>query len=66
MKPDSDRSEVIDGFRGVAIISVLLFHFLVRFRPPEFPVDLLGYDATFPQMLSAGSNGVKPTGKVLE
>jgi peptidoglycan/LPS O-acetylase OafA/YrhL len=54
----SDRNEIIDGFRGVAIVSVLLFHFLLRWRAPESPVDLLGYDHVFSRLFEVGRYGV--------
>ncbi|MEQ1784083.1 MAG: acyltransferase [Hyphomonadaceae bacterium] len=53
-----DRNEVIDAFRGVAILSVMAFHYLVFWRPPYVATDLLGYDAVFPPALDVGQYGV--------
>ena len=53
-----DRNEVIDGFRGVAILAVLAFHYLVRWAPPAHGVNLYGYKGAFPSWLQIGSYGV--------
>lgn len=52
------RSEVIDAFRGIAILSVLVFHYTVRWAPPKETVDLYGYDMAFPGWLEVGAFGV--------
>ena len=50
---------MIDGFRGVAILSVLMFHYLVRWRMPEYNGDLLGYDVRFSAFFDVGRFGVQ-------
>src|ERR1700760_1801195 len=52
------RNDIIDAFRGVSIILVMLFHYTVRWRPPEWPKDLYGYDTVFPQAFDLGRFGV--------
>lgn len=41
----SPRSQIIDGFRGLAILAVLCFHYLYRWAPPRSAGDAYGYDA---------------------
>ncbi|HEY3637461.1 MAG TPA: acyltransferase [Rhizomicrobium sp.] len=58
-KSDSHaRNEAIDAFRGIAIISVLLFHYLVRWAPPWNATNIYGYRATYPAVLGLGGLGV--------
>jgi peptidoglycan/LPS O-acetylase OafA/YrhL len=47
-----DRSDVIDAFRAFAIISVVLFHYLLRWK------DLYGYDHATSPLWDVGSYGV--------
>ena len=37
------RNDVIDAFRGVAILSVMGFHYLVTWAPPQHLTDPYGY-----------------------
>lgn len=53
-----DRNQVIDAFRGVAILSVMAFHYLVFWRPPYVANDLLRYQTTFSPALDVGQYGV--------
>jgi peptidoglycan/LPS O-acetylase OafA/YrhL len=58
-KPHSEkRNEAIDAFRGVAIISVLLFHYMVRWAPPWNEANLYGYRTIYPAVLGLGALGV--------
>ena len=41
------RSQVIDGFRGLAILAVLCFHYLYRWAPPDAATDAYGYDGVY-------------------
>ncbi|MEP6475041.1 MAG: acyltransferase [Gemmatimonadota bacterium] len=49
---------MIDAFRGVAIIMVMAFHYLLRWAPPFAPQDLYGYDHVYSPWLSLGRLGV--------
>ncbi|GAB2826093.1 acyltransferase family protein [Ferruginibacter profundus] len=40
------RIGILDGFRAIAIISVLFFHYFTRWAPPNNPVSLYPYDNT--------------------
>jgi peptidoglycan/LPS O-acetylase OafA/YrhL len=42
-----DRIEILDGFRCIAIISVLLYHFYYRWAPPLSPVEYYHYEYIF-------------------
>lgn len=55
---DTRRNEAIDGFRGVAILFVLSFHYLVRWAPPEFSTDIYGFSEVYPEWLKLGKYGV--------
>jgi peptidoglycan/LPS O-acetylase OafA/YrhL len=52
------RNDAIDGFRGVAILLVLAFHYLIRWAPPEFPDNLYGYTHSYPSWVTLGKYGV--------
>lgn len=53
------RIQLIDAFRGVAILLVLFYHFLVRWAPARAGVDLYQYDRAYPAMLDLGAHGVQ-------
>lgn len=55
---EHDRNNTIDAFRAVAIVSVVLFHYLVHWAPPDNPVNVYGYHNTYPPALSTGALGV--------
>lgn len=61
MSRDSNhsRDDSIDAFRGVAIIAVLLFHYLVRWDTPYYKTDLTLLSHTYPAWLTLGSLGVQ-------
>ncbi|MCF6117305.1 acyltransferase [Mesorhizobium muleiense] len=48
-----DRNEVIDGFRGIAILSVMAYHFLLRWKP------VTGLEMAVPSWVSLGKFGVE-------
>jgi peptidoglycan/LPS O-acetylase OafA/YrhL len=50
--------DLIDCYRGVAILSVLLFHFTVALTPPFEPNDAYGFAQRYPTWLEAGRYGV--------
>lgn len=52
------RSDVIDGFRALAILIVLVFHYTVRWAPPLNPGDYYHYAGTYPEWLRLGQFGV--------
>ena len=52
------RLEVVDTFRGLAVLSVMAFHFTVALNRPLFPADGYHYDGRFPGWLEAGRYGV--------
>lgn len=52
------RNEVIDAFRGVAILSVLAFHYTVRWQPPDNASNIYGYRETYSPLLNVGGLGV--------
>ena len=53
------RDGTIDSFRAIAILSVIGFHYLTRFSPPFFPVNLYGYDGAMPTVFEVGRLGVE-------
>lgn len=54
-----DRLEVLDSFRALAILAVLLHHFFSRWAPPDHPRDLYHYAHAYPQWLDLGALGVQ-------
>jgi peptidoglycan/LPS O-acetylase OafA/YrhL len=50
--------DVVDAFRGVAVLSVMAFHFTVAQTRPLFPVDAYHYAGRFPGWLEVGRYGV--------
>lgn len=57
--PVNKRIPVIDAFRGICILSVLIFHYLVRFAPPFLPDNLYGYTNAYPAWLEVLQLGVE-------
>lgn len=58
--PDtSSRLEVLDSFRALAILAVLVHHFFSRWAPPDHPHDLYHYSRSYPQWLDLGALGVQ-------
>lgn len=53
------RDDSIDAFRGVAIISVLLFHYLVRWDTPYNNTDITNLSHSYPAWLTLGALGVQ-------
>jgi peptidoglycan/LPS O-acetylase OafA/YrhL len=56
--PRDGRNDTIDAFRGIAILGVLLFHYLVLWAPPWYPANLYGYARVWPDALVLGAAGV--------
>jgi peptidoglycan/LPS O-acetylase OafA/YrhL len=53
------RVEVIDGFRCISIVSVMLYHFYWRWTAPLNPIDFQQYDQHYWQAFSYGYLGVQ-------
>lgn len=53
------RNSTIDSFRGLSILLVIAFHYLVRWAPPFYPTTIYGYSATYSPMWELGRFGVE-------
>lgn len=53
------RIQIIDAFRGFAIISVICYHYLIRWAAPSNSQDLTNYHFTYSQILDVGKYGVE-------
>ena len=53
------RNDTIDGFRALAILAVMAFHYTVRWTPPQNGADLYGYARAYPGWLELGRFGVE-------
>ena len=56
---DDERLAVLDAFRAIAILAVLVHHYFSRWAPPDHPENLYGYADTYPQWLDLGALGVQ-------
>jgi peptidoglycan/LPS O-acetylase OafA/YrhL len=52
------RLLTLDVFRALAILGVLVYHYLSRFAPPAYARDVYGYHHLYPQWLDIGALGV--------
>jgi peptidoglycan/LPS O-acetylase OafA/YrhL len=58
--PDAGhRLRVLDAFRAIAIIGVLIHHYLSRYAPPDHADNLYGYAHHYPRWLDLGAMGVQ-------
>lgn len=53
------RIDAIDSWRGVAILSVMAFHYLVRFTPPLQAADVYGFAHVYSPLFELGAYGVQ-------
>jgi peptidoglycan/LPS O-acetylase OafA/YrhL len=54
------RNDVIDAFRGIAVLSVMAFHYTVRWAPPDFASsNVYGYHLAYSPFLNVGALGVE-------
>lgn len=53
------RIDAIDSWRGIAILSVMAFHYLVRFAPPLQAGDVYGFDHDYSGLFELGAYGVQ-------
>jgi peptidoglycan/LPS O-acetylase OafA/YrhL len=49
----------LDVFRALAILGVLVYHYLARFAPPVYARDIYGYRHHYPHWLDVGALGVQ-------
>jgi peptidoglycan/LPS O-acetylase OafA/YrhL len=54
-----ERLEVLDSFRAIAILAVVVHHYFSRWAPPDHPRNLYGYASSYPQWLDIGALGVQ-------
>lgn len=59
MKKEQNRDQTIDAFRGVAIISVMAFHYLVRWEVPMSAASMTGLTQSYPSWIALGRLGVE-------
>ena len=57
--PGESFLAVLDGFRAIAILAVLLHHYLPRWAPPDHPQNLYGYTSTYSS--PAGRRAERPS-----
>src|SRR5689334_14165617 len=53
------RIQVLDVFRALAILGVMLHHYLSRYAPPDHVRNLYGYQHHYPQWFDLGAMGVQ-------
>ncbi|WP_409560528.1 acyltransferase family protein [Hyphomicrobium sp. MC8b] len=53
------RIDTIDSLRGLAILLVICFHYLVRWAPPFFPDNLYQYSQAYSPLWELGRFGVE-------
>jgi peptidoglycan/LPS O-acetylase OafA/YrhL len=53
------RLKVLDVFRALAILGVMVHHYLPRWAPPGNAENLYGYRNVYPEWLNVGSLGVQ-------
>src|ERR1700733_8298890 len=53
------RLKVLDAFRALAILAVLLHHYLVRWAPPYYETNLYGYQHVYSHWFNFGYLGVR-------
>jgi len=53
------RLLVLDAFRAVAILGVMAHHYLPRWAPPDYPINIYGYSHSYPHWLDIGALGVQ-------
>ncbi|MEO6979164.1 MAG: acyltransferase, partial [Mucilaginibacter sp.] len=58
MVESNDRIKLLDSFRAISILGVLLYHFFSRFTPPTNPVSLYPYNDKY-DFFGPGSLGVR-------
>jgi peptidoglycan/LPS O-acetylase OafA/YrhL len=56
---ESPRLRVLDAFRALAILAVMLHHYLSRYAPPDQSPSLYGYRHSYPHWLDLGTLGVQ-------
>ncbi|WP_419320585.1 acyltransferase family protein [Caulobacter sp. ErkDOM-E] len=59
MQTEIQRDQTIDAFRGIAILSVLVFHYFLRWTPPLSPENLAGLTQSYPAWMEVGRLGVQ-------
>ena len=59
MKLTSHRDEILDAWRAILIGAVMIFHYLVRYVPPDRTPGLIHFDHVYPSILNLGAYGVE-------